>query len=113
MKNRLYCLKVGSDDLNGIRTILDVINGLGKELDTLKSCGGDAYDRGSDTERISHSWNNLGNEEYCFDNSEDQAKKKTTQIYRLYKQFKDCRGRSAADGGGLNAEWLGAGNLGR
>jgi hypothetical protein len=63
-KNRFDCLKVDSDALDSIRNILDVINGLGEELDTLESCGGDAYYGRNDTERISHSWNNLEDEKY-------------------------------------------------
>jgi hypothetical protein len=54
-KNGFYRLKIGCDALNGFRSILDIINGYGKELEILKSCGSDAYDRGSDSEKISHS----------------------------------------------------------
>jgi len=43
-KNGLDCLEVDSDALNGVEDILDVTNSPGKELDTLESCGGDAYD---------------------------------------------------------------------
>lgn len=52
LQNRLDCAEVDADTFDRSRSLFDVVDGLGEELDTLESSRGDAYDRGSDAERV-------------------------------------------------------------